>query len=82
MRLKFVVIFGTVMLCACHTGAIIPPEGGPPWKDADDAGVPVYKGADECKYQAKKGAASATGISKQEAVADDLYDSCMRARGY
>ncbi len=82
MRLEIVAVFGLIVLAACHTGAVIPPQGGPPWKDADESGVELYKGAEECKYQAKKGAANATGIAKQEAVADDLYDSCMRARGY
>ncbi len=76
------VLLGAIALTGCARDRVIPPQGGPAWKDVDADGVPLGKGADECKYQAKVSAASATGISKQEAVAEDFFDSCMRQRGY
>jgi hypothetical protein len=79
---KWMIVVAALALAACATARVIPPQGGPAWKDTDANGVPLAKGGDECKYQAKISAASATGISKQEAVAEDFYDSCMRERGY
>jgi hypothetical protein len=69
-------------LAGCNTVGIYPAQNGKPWKDVDSTGVPVHDGAAECKYQAMKESAAATGISKQADVAGDLYESCMRARGY
>ena len=74
--------FGALALAGCNTVGVYPSETGKPWKDVDDAGVPLQKGAAECKYQATAGAASATGIAKQADVAGDFYESCMRNRGY
>jgi hypothetical protein len=71
-----------VAMAGCHTTSFPPPQGGPPWKDADDQGVPLAKGGAECKYQAKISAAAATGMAKEETVASDFFDSCMRRRGY
>ncbi len=80
--LRLLVLAGALAAAGCASSRVVPPQGGKPWADVDSNGVPLVKGADECKYQAKAGAASSTGIAKQEAVADDLYDSCMRERGY
>jgi hypothetical protein len=71
-----------LLLAGCNTVGVFPSQTGKPWKDVDDAGVPVQTGAAECKYQAKAESASATGIAKQADVAGDLYESCMRNRGY
>ncbi len=71
-----------LVLSACAEDRVVPPQGGKSWASVDSNGVPLVKGADECKYQAKQEAASATGMSKQEDVAADFYDSCMRQRGY
>jgi hypothetical protein len=79
---RIVALVGIIALAACAVDRVVPPQGGKPWKDADSDGVPLVKGAGECKYQAKAEAASATGIAKQEDVAEDFYDSCMRRRGY
>ena len=81
-RVRLFILLGAVILAGCARDRVIPPQGGPAWKDVDNNGVPVVKGADECKYQAKIDAAAATGIAKQEAVAEDFFDSCMRQRGY
>jgi len=84
LTLGLALIFGTtaVALTACNTVGVFPSQTGKPWKDVDDNGVPVQKGAAECKYQATTGAAAATGIAKQADVAGDFYESCMRSRGY
>ncbi len=82
MRLRLFIVLGAVVLAGCQKQQVIPPQGGPAWKDADSEGVDLVQGARECKAQAKVSAAAATGISKQEAVAEDFYDSCMRERGY
>ncbi len=79
LRLAFA---GTLALTGCSSVGVFPAQNGKPWKDADENGVPVQQGAKECKYQAITGSAAATGISKQADVAGDLYESCMRSRGY
>jgi hypothetical protein len=71
-----------VMLTACSTTGVFPSQTGKPWNDADENGVPLGKGAKECKYQATIGSSSSTGVSKQADVAGDLYEQCMRDRGY
>jgi hypothetical protein len=71
-----------VMLTACSNTGVFPSETGKPWNDADENGVPLSKGAKECKYQAMTSSASATGVAKQSEVAGDLYEQCMRNRGY
>jgi hypothetical protein len=71
-----------VMLAACSTTGVFPSQSGKPWNDVDETGVPLGKGAKECKYQAMVGSASATGVSKQSDVAGDLYEQCMHNRGY
>ncbi len=83
MRVSLVWTIGAALAVAgCNTAGIYPAQNGKPWKDVDDNGVPVRTGAAECKYQAMTGAAAATEIAKQAEVAGDLYESCMRARGY
>ena len=80
MRISAVAI--ALAVTACNTVGVFPSQSGRPLKDVDDAGVPVHTGAAECKYQAMTASASATGIAKQQDVAGDLYESCMRNRGY
>lgn len=70
-----------LVLAGCNAG-VFPAQSGPAWKDVDTDGVPLGKGAAECKYQATHSSYQATGIAKQAEVATDLYESCMRARGY
>jgi len=70
-----------ISAAACSS-SVYPALSGRDWKNVDDAGIPLSKGAAECKYQAITSAKSATGLSKQGEVATDLYDSCMRQRGY
>ncbi len=82
MRGLMVLVGTALILAGCGTVGVYPAQNGRPWKDVDDNGVPVQKGAAECKYEATTGAASATGIAKQADVAGDFYESCMRARGY
>jgi hypothetical protein len=81
-RTGLFILVGALALAGCTRDRTIPPQGGPAWKDVDSDGVPLGKGADECKYQAKLESAAATGISKQEDVARDFFDSCMRTRGF
>ncbi len=82
LNLRSFTVIGLIVLAGCQTGSVPPPPGGAPWKDVDDQGVPLAKGGAECKYQAKLGASSATGLAKEETVAYDLYTQCMRERGY
>lgn len=81
-RIGLLAIGAILALSGCNATGIYPAQTGPAWKDVDNNGVPLHKGANECKYQATTSSAAATGIAKQADVAGDLYESCMRARGY
>jgi hypothetical protein len=83
MKHKRLLFIGVALaLTGCNATGVYPAQSGPAWKDVDNNGVPLHKGATECKYQATTSSAAATGIAKQADVAGDLYESCMRARGY
>ncbi len=82
IRVTIFALTAVVSLAACSTTGVFPAQAGPEWKDADENGVPLKTGARECKYQATTGAAAATGIAKQADIAGDLYEQCMRNRGY
>jgi hypothetical protein len=71
-----------MLLAGCSSAGVYPSETGRAWKDVDDNGVPLGKGAAECKYQAKMSAKASTGIAQQAEVAGDLYEQCMTRRGY
>ncbi len=76
------ILLTALSLAACANGNVPRPEGGPPWADTDKNGITLSKGADECKYQAKLGAKSSTGVSNLPDVEADLFDNCMRRRGF
>jgi len=82
IRVTIFALAAVVSLAACGTTGVFPAQSGPEWKDADENGVPLKTGARECKYQATTSAAAATGIAKQADIAGDLYEQCMRNRGY
>ncbi len=82
MRLRQAALATFILLTGCANGNVPRPEGGPPWKEVDDAGVPLGKGADECTYQAKVGTKSSTGVANLPDVTADIFDGCMRRRGY
>lgn len=82
IRVMIFALAATMSLAACSTTGVFPAQAGPEWKEADENGVPLRTGAHECKYQATVGSASATGVAKQADVAGDLYEQCMRNRGY
>ncbi|HLG89873.1 MAG TPA: hypothetical protein VKZ79_22060 [Alphaproteobacteria bacterium] len=66
----------TLLLPACSDSA------DAKLKPYDNAGVPLDRGKQECKIQAK---AQAQGIAKgtiDNGVADDLYSDCLYRRGY
>ncbi|HEX4504487.1 MAG TPA: hypothetical protein VH722_02055 [Alphaproteobacteria bacterium] len=71
-----------LLLAACDTTGVFPSQSGRAWKDADTEGVPLQKGAGQCKDQAKLNAKIATGVAQQAEVAGDLYEQCMVGRGY
>ena len=71
-----------LLLAACSTTGVFPSQSGRAWKDADNDGVPLQKGAGQCKDQAKLNSKIATGIAQQAEVAGDLYEQCMVGRGY
>ena len=71
-----------VILTACGNTGVFPSQTGKPWNDVDENGVSLSRGAKECKYQAMVGSAASTGVAKQSDVAGDLYEQCMRDRGY
>ncbi len=72
----------SMALAACSNTGVYPSQTGKPWNDVDENGVPLSTGSKECKYQATVGSASSTGVAKQADVAGDLYEQCMRDRGY
>jgi len=71
-----------MLLAACSTTGVFPSQTGRSWKDADNDGVSLQRGAGQCKEQAKLNAKIATGVAQQAEVAGDLYEQCMVARGY
>ena len=81
-RMKLGMMAAAFVLAGCNTVGVFPSQTGKPWKDVDDAGVPVQTGAGQCKDQAKLNAKIATGVAQQAEVAGDFYEQCMRARGY
>jgi hypothetical protein len=80
--IRISIVLAMAALTACATANVKPPLGGPEWKDADKEGVALSKGAADCKYEAKVQTKAAMGSSKNASVEDDLFDSCMRRRGY
>jgi hypothetical protein len=81
-RLRLIAWGAAVLLAGCGPVGVFPSQTGHDWKDVDSAGVPLGKGAAECKYQAKMSSAASTGIAQQADVAGDLYEQCMQRRGY
>ncbi len=69
-------------LAGCGASSVTQSPTGRDWKDVDSAGIPVTKGAKECTYIARQQAKASTGLAKQDALELDLYDTCMRQRGY
>lgn len=82
IRYRVLAVTASMLLFGCSTTGVFPSQSGRAWKDADDAGVTLSRGAAECKYQAKISSAAATGVAQQSEVAGDLYEQCMRNRGY
>jgi hypothetical protein len=69
-------------LAGCGAASVTQSPTGRDWKDTDSTGIPVTKGAKECTYEAKQQASLSTGLAKQAELQLDLYDTCMRQRGY
>lgn len=82
IRFRTLVLATPLLLAACSTTGVFPSQTGRSWKDADNEGVPLQKGAGQCKEQAKLNSKIATGIAQQAEVAGDLYEQCMVGRGY
>lgn len=82
IRLRMLALVAPILLAACSTTGVFPSQSGRDWKDVDDNGVPLQKGAGQCKEQAKLNAKIATGVAQQAEVAGDLYEQCMHSRGY
>ena len=82
IQFRLLALAGAIMLAGCSNTGVFPSQTGKDWNDVDENGVPLSRGAKECKYQATAGAAAATGVAKQGEVAGDLYEQCMRNRGY
>jgi hypothetical protein len=82
IRLRVLVLTAPLLLAACSTTGVFPSQSGRDWKDVDNEGVPLQKGAGQCKEQAKLNAKIATGVAQQAEVAGDLYEQCMVGRGY
>ena len=82
LALTVPMIIVPMMLAACSTTGVFPSQTGRSWKDADNEGVPLQRGAGQCKEQAKLNAKIATGVAQQAEVAGDLYEQCMVGRGY
>jgi hypothetical protein len=82
IRLRALAILLPMVLTACNTTGVFPSQSGRSWKDADNEGVPLQRGAAQCKEQAKLNAKIATGVAQQAEVAGDFYEQCMVGRGY
>jgi len=82
IRLRTLALAVPLLLAACSTTGVFPSQTGRSWKDADNDGIPLQKGAGQCKDQAKLNSRIATGIAQQAEVAGDLYEQCMVGRGY
>ncbi len=82
IRLRAVALLMPMLLAACSSTGVFPSQTGRDWKDVDGNGVPLQKGAGQCKEQAKLNAKIATGVAQQAEVAGDLYEQCMVGRGY
>jgi hypothetical protein len=82
IRLRILALAAPILLAACSTTGVFPSQSGKDWKDADENGVPLQKGAGQCKEQAKLNARIATGVAQQAEVAGDFYEQCMKGRGY
>jgi hypothetical protein len=81
-RSKFTALAAVLLLTGCGAVGVFPSQTGRDWKDVDDTGVPLQTGGTQCKVQAKLSAKMATGVAAQAEVAGDLYEQCMRNRGY
>jgi hypothetical protein len=82
IRLRILALAAPILLAACSTTGVFPSQSGKDWKDTDENGVPLQKGASQCKEQAKLNARIATGVAQQAEVAGDFYEQCMKSRGY
>ena len=82
IRLRTLALAAPLLLAACDTTGVFPSQSGRAWKDVDSNGMPLQKGAGQCKEQAKLNAKIATGVAQQAEVAGDLYEQCMVNRGY
>ncbi len=82
IRFRILVFAAPILLAACSTTGVFPSQSGKDWKDVDENGVPLQTGAGQCKEQAKLNAKIATGVAQQAEVAGDLYEQCMKGRGY
>jgi hypothetical protein len=82
IRLRLAALAAMLALSACASANVFPSQTGRSWNDVDSNGVPLSRGAAECKTQAKLDAKMVTGVSQQAEVAGDLYEQCMRRRGY
>lgn len=82
IRLRILALAAPILLAACSTTGVFPSQSGKDWKDVDENGVPLQKGAGQCKEQAKLNARIATGVAQQAEVAGDFYEQCMKGRGY
>lgn len=81
-RVTVAALAAALLLTGCSTTGVFPSQTGRDWHDADASGVPLKKGADQCKDQAKLNARIATGVAQQADVAGDFYEQCMQSRGY
>jgi hypothetical protein len=81
-RVTFAALAAALLLTGCGTTGVFPSQTGRDWHDVDASGVPLKRGADQCKDQAKLNSRIATGVAAQADVAGDLYEQCMQGRGY
>lgn len=81
-KLTFAALAAAILLTGCGSTGVFPSQTGRDWKDVDDSGIPIQKGASQCKEQAKLNSKIATGVAQQAEVAGDFYEQCMRDRGY
>jgi hypothetical protein len=82
IRLRTLGLLVLLASAACSTTGVFPSQTGRSWKDVDNQGVPLQRGAGQCKEQAKLNAKIATGVAQQAEVAGDFYEQCMVGRGY